>query len=308
MKTVLLNIVIAVGALVLLAGCAKDGDGTRPEGKITAITVSAGGFSPAAGVRSGDTAMAANAAAASVATEDVGTVYARASEGSNSMGTRATDEGYITGFDSGDKIGLTVVKSDGTIVHNNIVLTYDGSGWNLPAETDLWFYTGAQYVACYPYDAAMTAVIEAADDKTGTGIAAAIFAAFTPKSDQSAYADYTASDLMLWSGSANTTGVSPKLDIALKHAMAMVIHEPHGAGYTTPAGVAWEWHEAATYSAPSDIAVTVNGTGYIPYAMLDAGNSTTTGVSGAPDGTYRFVVNPARGLTSQGNTGLSGRL
>lgn len=61
-------------------------------------------------------------------------------------------------------------------------------------------------------------------------------------------------------------------DIALKHAMALVIIEPKGIGNNNPIN-----EEITVRSSSSDI--------FLPYAMLESGNTTGGGTPGAPDGT-----------------------
>lgn len=311
MRTNIKHILAVGAAAILLAGCAKDEapqGGLQSDGKISAITVTTGGFVSAAptGKSGGRAAEAPTTGVATVTTEDAGIVYTRAAIGATTAnvsglpGTRATDSDYATEFDDGDQIGLTVVK-DGAVLHNNLTLTYNGTAWALPSATELWYFENAEYIAYYPYDGDMSAVIEGATDKTGTGIEAAIFEAFRPKTNQSIYADYTASDLMLWSGTKAGTANDPKLDISLEHAMALVIIEPRGAGYTAPAGADWVYYEGAGYSAPSQVAVTIEGVEYTPYAMLDGGNSTDPIANqGDPDGTYRVLVKPATAAAISG--------
>ncbi len=293
MKTILRSTLMTVAAAgLLLAGCSKNDAGSDlsgPSTKISAITVRAGGF-----VATADGRSVANGDG-TAACEDAGMVYPREAVGAGQ--SRATDAAYYTEFDEGDQIGLTVVKPDGTFLQNNMALTYGCDGdWHLPADEALWSLEGLEYVAYYPYDEAMGGIIAGAANKTGAGIKAAVLAAFSPLADQSTYAAYTASDLMLWSGQPNMSGAAPKLDIALEHAMSLMIVEPRGAGCEAPDGAAWAYHGAAVYSAPAntDLGITVGGVAYTPYAMLDGGNSTVAGTTpGEWDGTWRVLVKPA---------------
>jgi formylglycine-generating enzyme required for sulfatase activity len=122
--------------------------------------------------------------------------------------TRASESGYVTTFTSGDKIGVTVISSANAILQDNIPCTYNGTAWTPDGSAAIYNQSGATYLAYYPYSAAM-------DDKK---TAAEILAAFTPKADQSAYTDYTASDLMTGAGTVSGT----MLTIGLTHALALI--------------------------------------------------------------------------------------
>ncbi|GHV30350.1 hypothetical protein FACS1894177_02770 [Bacteroidia bacterium] len=127
---------------------------------------------------------------------------------SGSPETRTTDAGYTTSFAPGDQIGITVIQ-DGVIRENNIPYVYGGSSWN-PIADPAYPYTGGTvtYLVYYPYSAAMNGKTSAAD----------IVAAFTPKTDQSAQADYAASDLLTGTGSLSGSILST----TLTHALALV--------------------------------------------------------------------------------------
>ncbi|GHT16292.1 hypothetical protein FACS189426_24200 [Bacteroidia bacterium] len=126
---------------------------------------------------------------------------------SGSPETRTTDAGYTTSFATGDQIGITVIQ-DGVIRENNIPYEYGGTSWN-PVAAPAGIYTGVTYLIYYPYSAAMN----------GKTSVAEIVAAFTPKTDQSAPADYAASDLL--TGTSSLSGGSI-LSTTLTHALALV--------------------------------------------------------------------------------------
>jgi hypothetical protein len=122
---------------------------------------------------------------------------------------RALESGYTTSFISGDKIGILVITADNNIVENNISYRYNGTAWAPDgAQTIHRYASGTTYLAYYPYSSAMN----------GKKTAAEILAAFTPNIDQSAYAGYSASDLMMGTGTVS----SATLNITLKHALALV--------------------------------------------------------------------------------------
>lgn len=245
-----------LGAL-LLAGCAKDPvPAPAGQGAKLAIAVTAGGFADAEVPQSGN----------------------------QPPGTRATDQYYHTWLDSGDLIGLVEVK-DGVILENNILVSHILGGWELPDGIELWYQEGTEYVAYYPYDPATESVIASAPEKTGTGIAAAIAAAFEPRPDQSTYAAYTASDLMIWSGRPVESVEVPRLDIQLEHAMSLVVLSPGGF--------------RGNPVSDAELRVTSDGTDYVPYAMLTQGNSTDpNSPAGNPDGTWRVLVKPGMEVTA----------
>ena len=125
---------------------------------------------------------------------------------------RAGESNYTTTFTGGDKIGITVIRTEGsvtTILENNVSYEYDGSSWS-PTNMAVHRYpqAGIAYLAYYPYSTTMDGM-KSADE---------IFAAFTPKSDQSSYADYTASDLMTGTGVLSDRSLS----ITLNHALSLV--------------------------------------------------------------------------------------
>jgi hypothetical protein len=123
--------------------------------------------------------------------------------------TRASESGYVTTFVSGDKIGILVIAADGNIVEDNIPYRYSGTVWAPDGVNTVHRYSsGTTYLAYYPYSSAMN----------GKKTIAEILTAFTPNSDQSVYAGYTASDLMTGTGTVSST----TLNITLKHALSLV--------------------------------------------------------------------------------------
>ena len=130
--------------------------------------------------------------------------------------TRASDAGYTTTFAAPDQIGITVIQ-DGVVRENNIPYRYNGMVWSpVTSGNEVHAYTHGTvtYLVYYPYSTAM-------DNKT---TAADIVVAFTPANDQSAQADYTASDLM--TGTGTVSGAT--LNVTLAHALALVeinLHE-----------------------------------------------------------------------------------
>ena len=177
---------------------------------------------------------------------------------------RAGESNYTTTFTLGDKIGITVIKTEGsitTILENNAPYEYDGSSWN-PANTAVHRYpqAGVVYLAYYPYSATMDGM-KSADD---------IFAAFTPRSDQSSYADYTASDLMTGTGVLSNQSLS----ITLSHVLSLV--------------------EMNLFVGSSAVTLKVGGEDFTPY-----------NIGGA---TWRSIVKPVQGVAMSGQYDLMGVL
>lgn len=138
--------------------------------------------------------------------------------------TRVADNGNATTFENGDRIGLIVLKNNGTdLVADNVPYTYDGTNWvfetyNSDGKTAAYYDNGISnvtYIAYFPYS----------KEADGVTTLDALKSKFTPKNDQRSEADYRASDLLVW-----TSGVvsvpRKKLDIALTHAYASISLSP----------------------------------------------------------------------------------
>lgn len=138
------------------------------------------------------------------------------------------EEGYKTVFKGGEQIGITAIKN-GSIYNgmNNIPFTYDATtdSWTPSNNTlpQLYYYSGLTYIAYYPYDAAMS------NKKSEQEIVDA----FTPQTDQSTYASYTASDLMTATGTTTGSSGAYTISFDLKHRMAMVEVSIHTTYFTT---------------------------------------------------------------------------
>ncbi|MDR2131288.1 MAG: fimbrillin family protein [Odoribacteraceae bacterium] len=139
--------------------------------------------------------------------------------------TRAAENGYATVFTNGDRIGITVLKTeeaDTTILEDNVPYRYDGSAWH-PANSATAIHRHPGATTClvyYPFDAAMS----------GRLTAGQLLEAFTPAINQGSYALYTASDLMTGTG----TFAGAALDVTLVHALSLVeIELPAGSADVT---------------------------------------------------------------------------
>ena len=143
--------------------------------------------------------------------------------------TRATESGYVTNFAKGDQIGLYVVNSSNTVETANLCLTYDGTNWNYPTGTTLYYDITAnrKYFAYYPYQSTLTGAPTLSATSTATD-AATFFATaisdWTPATDQGSQAKYTASDLMVGTGvvGALLSNATRPISFSMSHQMALV--------------------------------------------------------------------------------------
>ena len=188
----------------------------------------------------------------------------------NNAATRATDNGAVTTFESGDRIGITVLDGSGNVLSDNIPYKYNGSAWsfdnaNGEGKTALYYDNKATaYVAYFPYS-------PEADGITGADIPAALKAQFPPRYDQRTEDAYRASDLLVWS---NGTGSVPlkTLEIEFTHAYSSLSLSPSikckidgkETSYTT--------------SSVDDVSFTIGTEPLLPYR--------------ADDGSYRIIVSP----------------
>lgn len=215
--------------LMLAAACTKEDDFAAPPGKDTAtappltITVTDGAYAPAPTADNEDDATA--------------------------PATRAVERGYATEFTAGDRIGLYEVKevagSNGISSYKlgttrNLCLTYDGTAWTLPSGKELSperpsANERTYYYAYYPYqdDSYMVNYVKPAEWSNETGIPPTAREVFDhliyqwrPGGNQSTYAAYTASDLMVSLGTVTkrTDGTDGSvLSFVMEHQMALAV-------------------------------------------------------------------------------------
>lgn len=219
--------------LMLAAACTRDdtfddaapGNATDPAAVLT-ITVTNGAYAP-------------EASAANAATDDGAPV------------TRAVENSYATGFTEGDQIGLYVAKATlnnsgspdqfDKMLHENLCLTYDGTRWTLPVGTELKYDPteryGILYFAYYPYQTNMEGKKPDGNNASGSVATEApdffhtLIGNWTPQNDQSTYAAYTASDLMVARGevATRTDGIlGSLLSFKMEHQMLLnIVRLPH---------------------------------------------------------------------------------
>ena len=131
--------------------------------------------------------------------------------------TRAQERGYRTVFTEGDRIGLYVVK-DKTLEVENLCLTLQGGKWTLPAGASQLLYSpGRSYHAYYPYrdNSYMSGKVSPGDED----FFKSVVYDWLVKTDQSTYAQYTASDLM----TARGVYSNHTLSFAMEHRMSLLI-------------------------------------------------------------------------------------
>ena len=140
--------------------------------------------------------------------------------------SRATDNGKTTVFEDGDKMGLFVVRDNGSVVKSNEPITYNSTTKTWSTAAPVYYYTDADYIAYFPYDADLSV-----SETTTTDITDGIINAFDTyfeehKADQSDLSIYRNADLMLSTITAEDlakqTTENKTLNFALKHNYSMI--------------------------------------------------------------------------------------
>ena len=136
--------------------------------------------------------------------------------------TRTAESGTKTTFTNGDAIGIYVMDGS-TVKYTNLKYTYDevNKVWtNTTYGANVPFILSGKYFAYYPYKDTYTAAATdvAATATTAETFFAPIITTWTPATDQSTQANYTAQDLMVAQGETSTKGYV----FSLTHQMAMV--------------------------------------------------------------------------------------
>lgn len=183
------------------------------------------------------------------------------------MDTRASDDGNVTDFENGDRVGIIILNKEGGIMANNLPYKFDGTSWKFdtgngegkaPAYYDPLMKTCIVY---YPYN-------EAADECRSADALKAL-EAFAIQSDQSTEEAYRNSDLMVWQ---HDEGALESINAVLTHARASFSLVPI---------VKWELADGSelSYAAPSLEDVVIcdkDGEHLFPYE--------------AEDGSYRYIL------------------
>lgn len=203
------------------------------------------------------------------------------------------ENGNTTTFSSGDAIGIFAVK-EGAIVDNisNAKLTYDATtqNWKPDASTVLYYYEGVNYIAYYPYKNGIT--IDAA--KTTDEIIASLAdnSSLQPATDQSgtggSLANYTASDLMIASGTSEADATDPAkkiLPLNFKHQFSLLVLVPR---------------VFVKCNAPANAGFVYRSQAKAPVVDTDANAVILNGITACKmsDGSYRAIVKPASGSST----------
>lgn len=172
--------------------------------------------------------------------------------------TRAVERGFATEFTAGDQIGLYAVKEEERgngsskyyVTDKNLCLTYNGTAWTLPEGAELTPERPADgsrtyYYAYYPWQQDMADKVVGGgginiDSQTGTPWTPQEFFDplinfWEPAPDQSTYAAYTASDLMVSRGTVakRTDGTDGfELRFEMEHQMALAVIQVPTTKYT----------------------------------------------------------------------------
>ena len=128
---------------------------------------------------------------------------------SSSVTRTPTQDGNTATFNTGDAIGIFIVK-DGAIIDgvNNMKFTYQAATadvearWTPPAGSQIYYYAGATYIAYFPYTNGVT--IDPSQSTADIIVSLSNNALLQPAADQSTAASYAASDLMTASGTPVT--------------------------------------------------------------------------------------------------------
>ena len=242
-------VVVFVSAF-LLTGCSENelpgNENTDTNRTTFTIEVSDGGYAPAAGEK---------------------------------PDTRATENDYTTQFTAGDKIGVFAVKNNEIVGVNNLCLvataeTDAGDGslvWKTEDGETPIIPAGATYYAYYPWQPDDNIKEKVNASTTGVDeFFAGLVNGWTPDTDQGTYTAYTASDLMIASG----TPSGKSLSFSMQHKMALVVIDLPKTKYklTDASGV-----KLPDYTADGVPDTKFNG--FTPYRMSD--------------GTYRYLIKPA---------------
>ena len=154
--------------------------------------------------------------------------------------TRAVENGYTTEFTEGDACGLFMVRglySDKKMIYSNVKLTAErdvATGslvWKPEAGTTLaGGLSDEEYYLYYPYrsdldNTVISNLLEHAIEFPEENFFKPISYDWPVKTDQSSYADYTASDLMTASCTPTLDNGAVRLDFVMTHALSLVVIE-----------------------------------------------------------------------------------
>lgn len=133
--------------------------------------------------------------------------------------TRATDNGAVTIFENGDRVGITILDGNNNVLANNVPYKYNGNTWSFDS------YNGEDKSQCYYDKKAVTYIVYFPYSKAANGVTTIeeLKKVFPPQVDQHTQDAYRASDLMIWS---SAEGPKESLNVELTHAYASVSFSP----------------------------------------------------------------------------------
>ena len=198
-----------------------------------------------------------------------------------------TQDGNTATFNTGDAIGIFIVK-DGAIIDgvNNMKFTYQAATadvearWTPPAGSQIYYYAGATYIAYFPYTNGVT--IDPSQSTADIIVSLSNNALLQPVADQSTAASYAASDLMTASGTPVTgsTDAETILTLNFTHSYCQLTVVPRIAkGCIAPVGGGFTYRAGSKAPVP-DVNVrdvVING---VPAYRVTA------------DESYRVIVKP----------------
>ena len=154
--------------------------------------------------------------------------------------TRAVENGYTTEFTEGDACGLFVVRGsyqDKKMIYSNVKLTAERDAatgslvWKPEAGTTLaGGLSDEKYYLYYPYRAdldntVISNLLKHAIENPQESFFKPIMNNWPVKTDQSSYADYTASDLMTASCTPTLDNGTLRLNFVMAHELALAVIE-----------------------------------------------------------------------------------
>lgn len=207
---------------------------------------------------------------------------------SSSVTRTPTQDGNTATFNTGDAIGIFIVK-DGAIIDgvNNMKFTYQAATadvearWTPPAGSQIYYYAGATYIAYFPYTNGVT--IDPSQSTADIIVSLSNNALLQPTADQSTAASYAASDLMTASGTPVTGSSDAETILTLNftHSYCQLTVVPRIAkGCIAPVGGGFTYRAGSKAPVP-DVNVrdvVING---VPAYRVTA------------DESYRVIVKPA---------------
>lgn len=206
---------------------------------------------------------------------------------SSSVTRTPTQDGNTATFNTGDAIGIFIVK-DGAIIDgvNNMKFTYQAATadvearWTPPAGSQIYYYAGATYIAYFPYTNGVT--IAPSQSTADIIVSLSNNALLQPAADQSTAASYAASDLMTASGTPVTGSSDAETILTLNftHSYCQLTVVPRIAkGCIAPVGGGFTYRAGSKAPVP-DVNVrdvVING---VPAYRVTA------------DESYRVIVKP----------------